>query len=78
MARKRKYAVIYTNCDCSSGTIARPTPLHYRHGPRCGCGKILGLMQWFVVCYIVATDQRAALEEYRKQQRKRSWCTRHD
>ena len=65
--KKKKYYIVYINCDCGLDTIAR-TNINWIYGPRCnGCNKVLGLMEWKIVDIVQAVDQFDALNIWRKK-----------
>ena len=65
----RKYIIVFTNCDCSSGLVAVTQGQidRWRHGPRCpGCLKVLGAMQWNDTNVVMAAPNAwQALQDYR-------------
>ncbi len=67
--RKRRYDIMYSNCDCGSGTTAVRADTKRIFGPRCPhCRKVLGWMDYKLVGSVIATGDITAMELWRKEQ----------
>ena len=62
---KKRWWIIYFNCDCGSGHMAREKKnVHWKIGPIAPCGHQMGPMQFEIVDTIAADNPIEAMEKY--------------
>jgi hypothetical protein len=59
---KKRYYVIWINCDCASDWWARSSPVR-GNGPRCpNCQRYLGFMEWRDYGSVLAESEGEAIK----------------